>query len=110
MPSWLNKALVLGLSPAPEMDAWWAWPVRGPTGRALVRWDGFVHGRYGGAWADLMRAAMDWARGRCWVRLCVEDEEKGAWLKELGFVDGGRDESFVMGDRTVEAVRLVASV
>ena len=60
-----------------------------------------------------MRAAMDWAEGReahCWVRLCVEDEEKGAWLKELGFVDGGPGEPFVMGDRTVEAVRLVASV
>ena len=72
--------------------------------------DGFVHGRYAVAWVDVMRAAIDWAGGRCWVRLCVEDEEKGAWLKELGFVDGGADEPFVMGDRTVEAVRLVIGV
>ena len=56
-----------------------------------------------------MRAAIDWAEGRCWVRLCVEDEEKGAWLKELGFVDGGAGEPFVMGGRTIEAVRLVAA-
>ena len=81
-----------------------------PDGEGACQVDGFVHGRYAGSWANLMRAAIDWAGGRCWVRLCVEDEEKGAWLKDLGFVDGGPSEPFVMGDRTVEAVRLVAGV
>ena len=81
-----------------------------PDGEGACQVDGFVHGRYAGSWVDLMRAAIDWAGGRCWVRVCVEDEEKGACLKDLGFVDGGPSEPFVMGDRTVEAVRLVAGV
>ena len=80
-----------------------------PDGAGACQVDGFVHGRFAGAWAELMRATIDWAldaRGLCWVRLCVEDEEKGAWLKELGFVDGGPGEPFAWADRTVAAVRL----
>ena len=37
-PSWLNKALALGLPSAPEMGDWWAWLARGLTEKVLVRW------------------------------------------------------------------------
>ena len=34
-----------------------------PDGEGACQVDGFVHGRYGGAWANLMQAAIDWAEG-----------------------------------------------
>ena len=72
--------------------------------------DGFTHQRYLGAWGDLIQAAMDWGADRGATEwggtLSVEDEDKQAPFKSLGFEVAGEGETFTLGERQVASTLL----
>ena len=83
-------------------------------GSGVCHVDGFTHQRCLGTWEDLIQAAMDWGadRGATEWRgtLSVEDEDKQALFKSLGFEPAGEGEAFALGERQVPSALLKRSV
>ena len=73
--------------------------------------DGFIHARFDNSYHALITAAIDWGTQRNSVRfvtrISVEDEEKRANFKALGFRTGPIDGTFTIGGRKVDALTMV---
>lgn len=76
--------------------------------------DGFTHGRFLDAWADLMQAAMQWGAAvgamKWSATISIEDEDKRARFESLGFGAAGAGEEFTLAGRPVPSLRLERSV
>ena len=72
--------------------------------------DGFTHQCCLDVWGDLIQAAMDWGADRGATEWCgtlsVEDEDKQALFKSLGFNAAGEGEAFTLGERQVPSALL----
>ena len=72
--------------------------------------DGFTRGEKLDSWKPLIGRAVDWgvSRGASAIRatVSVEDEEKLSLYESIGFKIGGKGESFDLGDRETDALRM----
>ena len=96
--AWTGDGRLVGMATARRME------------RGVHLIDGFTHGRYAAAWEELMAAALQWSaeRGaeRCRADVCVEDEDKRARFRSLGFRTGGEGDGFEIAGRSVASRRL----
>ena len=75
--------------------------------------DGFLHHNFSPAWHDLLVAACEWATARETLALratiSVEDEEKQALFKSMGFSENGAGEDFNIEGRAVSSLTMKSS-
>ena len=74
------------------------------------RVDGFTHKHHLGAWEALIQAAVDWGVSsdatRVYADVSVEDDEKRALFKSIGFTGASEGKPFDLGGRQVGTRRL----
>ena len=74
------------------------------------RVDGFTHRDHVASWQALIQAAADWGTGsndvRVYTDVSVEDDEKRALFKSIGFTDEQKGKPFDLGGRQVGTLRL----
>ena len=72
--------------------------------------DGFIRRENLESWNALILRAVDWGANRnaspVWAAVSVEDDEKLALFESVGFRSAGAGESFDLGGREVETLRL----
>ena len=72
--------------------------------------DGFTHREKADSWRELIQRAVDWGANKnvspVWATVSVEDEEKLSLYESIGFKIAGKGESFDLGGRGVNTVRM----